>query len=176
MDHWLIDHKLINRYFDTDLNDPKDDIPTMRRVFHALFTKRDKDTPRSFHVRQRILEQLDTFPLGQVVMAAYTFLNEEVVDKISHPYDRYFLAMVRNDAGHWQQTAQAEEIHLEQVQARQRKAERRDTPPPDTGGDSSFHTPGDIFPELREMWGPSDNDKDSRPPEPGELKDPEMED
>lgn len=98
----LWDDALMQRYLNGNL-DRNDDIPVVCEVLElCLTTSRRK--ARSEMVQRKFLEDLSKYDLGQVVCAAYKFVESDVKSKISWPYDRYFLGMVRRDSGGYQRS------------------------------------------------------------------------
>jgi len=157
--------KLCERYTDPDRNDPVDDIPTMKEVLRLLLTRRDQTSARAESVQLRILQALDGFDLGQVVMASYKFLERDL-GEIGWPYDRYHLAMVRDDAGGYQRQKEKEEKRHEQTQRDKGAGRDKDTAPRDSGDTSSLHTVGDVLRNVRPVLGLSDSEGEPRPETP----------
>jgi translation elongation factor EF-Ts len=152
---------LSHRYKNRKELDP-DDIAVLARIFRiCLVTKSGK--PRALSVQLKILKSFNQFPLGQVTLAAYTFFEKDILSRINHPYDRYFLGMVRNDAGNYQKFMEEKEIHNEQIQKEKRIAERKSLDPrrPNSPPYSGFHhVRENVLRTLPSLLRSRDNEKD----------------
>ncbi len=122
----------MNRYLDAALNDPADDIPTIRSTMTHLLTLRDGKRPRTPNTQIAVLEALSKYDLGQVIEAAYVFQDRNIPGdgRVTWPFDRYFLGMVRGDAGGYQRHKEKEERNAEA----QKRTRRTPETHPETRG------------------------------------------
>ena len=117
----LLDDESMQRYYHPEKTDDEDR-SVVREVFTHLLTYRDGIKPRTPGKQKSIIQALNKYDFEQVVLACFVALEKEVFTSgdISWPFDRYFLGMVRKDAGGWNKIKAREEIANEQSRQRNR--------------------------------------------------------